>query len=158
MIQAAEKPKAKAKRAPKKPRAKTANAKAIKRNPGLPKHEPTPKDRQLVQLFMAQGYTVERAARAMGIGETTLRKYYTEELETGADKAMSAVAGTLFGIAMDRNHPKCVTAAIFLLKTKGGYKESAPAADPENPDERVSFTINIGGSGPPPALPKIIDA
>lgn len=158
MTQANAKPPAKAKKARKKAGEKIANSEPTKRNPGLPKHEPTPQSRQLVQLCMAQGYTVERTANVVGIGHTTLRKYYEEELANGADKAMSAVAATLFGIAMDKNHPKCVTAAIFLLKAKAGWRENEVAKDPDNPEAEVTFTINIGGSGPPPALPKVIDA
>lgn len=98
---------------------------------------------------MAQGYTVERTARLMGVGETTLRKYYGEELQTGADKAISVVAGTLFSIATDRNHPKCVTAAIFLLKCKGRWREY-PAPD-EAAGAPMTFSINIGNAGPPHA-------
>lgn len=82
----------------------------------------------------------------MGIGETTLRKYYGEELQTGADKAISVVAGTLFSIATDRNHPKCTTAAIFLLKAKGGWREYPPPD--EQTDAPMTFSINIGNAGP----------
>lgn len=123
-----------------------ANSEPIKRNPGLPAHRPTDKDRKLVQLCMAQGFTVERTSRLMGIGETTLRKYYGEELQTGADKAISVVAGTLFSIATDRNHPKCTTAAIFLLKAKGGWREYPPPD--EQTDAPMTFSINIGNAGP----------
>jgi hypothetical protein len=123
-----------------------ANSKSIKKNPGLPAHHPAEKDRRLVQLCMAQGFTVERTARLMGLGQTTLRKYYGDELRTGADKAISVVAGTLYSIATDRNHPKCATAAIFLLKAKGGWRENAPLeSEATGP---MTFSINIGNAGP----------
>jgi hypothetical protein len=127
---------------------KILNAKPIKRNPGVPAHVPTEKDRKLVQLCMAQGFTVERTAQLVGVGTTTLRKYYSEELQSGADKALTAVAGTLFSIATDRSHPKCATAAIFLLKAKGGWRENSPVQ--EEVGDPVTFSINIGTAGPQP--------
>jgi hypothetical protein len=122
------------------------NSTALKKRPGLPAHVPSEKDRKLVQLCMAQGYTVERTASLIGIGVTTLKKYYAEELQNGSDKALTAVAGTLFSIATDRSHPKCATAAIFLLKAKGGWRENASLeAEEASP---TTFSINIGNAGP----------
>lgn len=136
----------------------SGNPNPIKGVPGIPAHVPTERDRITVMLCMAQGFTTERTAKLLGIGETTLRKYYREELDVGADKALTKVAGVLFSIATDRNHPKCATAAIFLLKAKGGWRDNAPA-ETDTPDGHFSFSINISGSGGPPRQdPKVIDA
>lgn len=157
MIQPASKPKPKAKKAPKK-QATAARGLAPIKGEGTPAHEPTLPTRNLVMLGLAMGQTHAQIARLVGIGLPTLQKHYAEELEDGGQKILASIAGNLARIAQDPNHPKCVTAAIFWLKTKGGFRESVPTVDPENPDERVTFTINIGGSGPPPAPSKIIDA
>lgn len=156
MIQPAEKPKAKAKKAPKKPAAKSGGLAPIK-DTGTPAHVPTLPSRNLVLLGLAMGQTHEQIARLVGIGLPTLQKHYAEELKDGGQKILTGIAGNLARIAQDPNHPKCVTAAIFWLKTKGGFKE-AVATTEEPVDDRVTFTINIGGSGPPKPEPKVIDA
>jgi hypothetical protein len=157
MIQPAKKRKTKAKKAPKKAARKSANSLPIKSNPGIPAHVPTPALRGLVTLAVAAGRTQLQIASAMNISDSTLRKHYADELQDGGSKLILNIAATLATIAQNKNHPKCVTAAIFWLKTKGGFREGTPTVDPE--DERVTFTINIGGSGPPPKLGgPIIDA
>lgn len=158
MIQPAEKAKTKAKKATKTTSAKSQGLAPIK-GQGTPPHVPTLPSRNLVLLGLAMGQTHEQIARLVGIGLPTLQKHYQEELKDGGQKILTGIAGNLARIAQDPNHPKCVTAAIFWLKTKGGFRESVPTTDPENPDERVTFTINIGGSGgPPKPEPKVIDA
>lgn len=158
MIQPVQKAKAKARKPAKSKAGKGDNPNPIKGVPGIPAHVPTERDRITVMLCMAQGFTTERTANLIGIGETTLRKHYREELDIGADKALTKVAGVLFSIATDRNHPKCATAAIFLLKAKGGWRDNS-GPEVEAPDQQMTFTINIGGSGgPPKPEPKVIDA
>lgn len=121
----------------------------IKPNGGTPAHQPTQASRNLVLLCGAMGQTQEQMARLIGISETTLKLHYAVELKDGGQKILTGIAGNLARIAQDPNHPKCVTAAIFWLKTKGGFREVERTEDPDNPDEKVTFTINIGGSGPP---------
>ena len=62
-------------------------------------------------------------ARVVGIDPKTLRKHYPEELATGHIKATAKVAEFLFRKATTEG-PQCVTAAIFWLKTRGGWKET----------------------------------
>jgi hypothetical protein len=92
------------------------------------------------------GYTMARTARLLEVSENTLRKYYFAEIEAGADKALTAVAATLFNIAVDPGHPKCATAAIFWLKCRGGWRENSPIQD--ETETPATFTINIGSLGP----------
>ena len=140
-------------------REKSANSLPVKKNPGIPAHVPTPALRGLVSLACASGRTQLQIASAMKISDSTLRKHYAEELEDGGNRLILNIAATLAAIAQNQNHPKCVTAAIFWLKTKGGFVEKGTPVDPDDPNQQVSFTINIGGSGPPPVLaPKVIDA
>lgn len=140
----------------KKPGAKASVPAIKKRNPGTPAHEPTQATRNLVLLCGAMGQTREQTARMVGVAVHTLEKYYAPELADGGQKILAGIAGNLARIAQDPNHPKCVTAAIFWLKTKGGFRESVPTVD-EGGDERVSFTINIGAGGPSKPEPKVID-
>ena len=63
-------------------------------------------------------------ARVLGIDPKTLRKYYREELDTGHVKANAKVAESLFRKATS-DHRQSVTAAIFWLKTRAGWKETS---------------------------------
>lgn len=69
------------------------------------------------------GIPHEEIAAVIGIDDKTLRKHYREELDIAAPKASAMVAQTLYGIATDRNHPKCASAAMFWLKCRAGWRE-----------------------------------
>jgi hypothetical protein len=70
------------------------------------------------------GYGVpeQGIARVVGIDAKTLRKHYREELDTGQIKATARVAESLFRKATT-DGSQSVTAAIFWLKTRGGWRE-----------------------------------
>jgi hypothetical protein len=71
------------------------------------------------------GYGVPEAdiSRVVGIDAKTLRKHYREELDTGHIKATAKVAESLFRKATG-DGSQSVTAAIFWLKTRGGWRET----------------------------------
>ena len=62
-------------------------------------------------------------ARVVAIDAKTLRKHYRDELDTGQTKATAKVAESLFRKATN-DGPQSVTAAIFWLKTRGGWRET----------------------------------
>ncbi len=63
-------------------------------------------------------------ARVLGIDPKTLRKHYRDELDTGHVKANAKVAESLFRKATGDGR-QSVTAAIFWLKTRAGWKETS---------------------------------
>ena len=71
------------------------------------------------------GYGVPEAdiACVVGIDPKTLRRHYRDELSTGHIKAGAKVAESLFRKATS-DGPQSVTAAIFWLKTRVGWKET----------------------------------
>ena len=71
------------------------------------------------------GYGVPELAiaRVIAIDAKTLRKHYREELDTGQIKAIAKVAESLFRKATS-DGTQSVTAAIFWLKTRGGWRET----------------------------------
>lgn len=81
---------------------------------------PTDEQRKQVERAAAVGLTNEQVAKVLGIGETTLKKYFAEELASGGPKANYNVAGALYQSAMKGN----VTAQIFWCKTRLGWKEA----------------------------------
>jgi len=72
------------------------------------------------------GYGVpeEGISRVLAIDPKTLRKHYREELDTGQLKATAKVAESRFRKALG-DGAQSVTAAIFWLKTRGGWREAA---------------------------------
>ena len=98
-------------------------------------HKPDPFLRRQVEAMAAFGIPEQNIARVVAIDAKTLRKHYREELDTGQTKATAKVAESLFRKAMG-DGPQSVTAAIFWLKTRGGWKETS--------------TVELGGSGSQP--------
>ena len=62
-------------------------------------------------------------ARVLALDPKTLRRHYRAELDTGQIKATAKVAEFLFRKATTEG-PQCVTAAIFWMKTRGGWRET----------------------------------
>ena len=72
------------------------------------------------------GYGVAETdiARVIAIDPKTLRRHYRDELDNGHVKANAKVAENLFRKATGEGR-EAVTAAIFWLKTRAGWKETA---------------------------------
>ena len=83
-------------------------------------HIPDDNTRLLVKTLAAVGTRYVDIAHKLNITDDTLRKHYKQELEEGRIDANSQVAGTLFQKAKQGN----ITAAIFWLKTRAGWKET----------------------------------
>ena len=86
-------------------------------------HKPDDFHRRQVEAMAGYGVPEPSIARVVGIDAKTLRKHYREELDTGQIKATAKVAESLFRKATGEG-PQSVTAAIFWLKTRGGWKET----------------------------------
>jgi hypothetical protein len=87
---------------------------------GRRRHQPDPSQRKQVEAMAAYGIPETDIARVIGIDPKTLRKCYREELDLGETKANAQVAGFLFTNARNGN----VTAQIFWLKTRAGWRET----------------------------------
>ncbi|MBD0276116.1 MAG: hypothetical protein ICV73_29850, partial [Acetobacteraceae bacterium] len=96
---------------------------------GRPPHEPTEATRRQVEGMAGYGLTQPQIAKVLRIGETTLRKYYGEELERGEAVATSLVGQSLYRAATDWMKPgkdgkarapdkSAVAAAIFWMKAR----------------------------------------
>jgi hypothetical protein len=86
-------------------------------------HEPTPALRKQVEALAAYGIPQEEICKVVGVSLPTLHKYYRAELDTAMSKANARVAESLFKKATSEG-PQSVTAAIFWLKTRAGWKET----------------------------------
>lgn len=133
------------KRASKAAVAPPANVEVIEQNRdfpdagGRPEFEPTLANRNGVRLMRADGWTVDRIARRIGVSANTLRKHFAEELSDGADIVRLKVLADL-----DRASSKGkVAASNALLKLSGleppppPPKADAPAEKPTAPEEKL---------------------
>ena len=89
-----------------------------------PSHKPDPVVRRQVEAMAGYGVAESDIARVAGIDPKTLRKHYRDELDNGHVKANAKVAENLFRKATGEGR-EAVTAAIFWLKTRAGWKETA---------------------------------
>ena len=89
---------------------------------GRPAHLPEPSERRQVEAMAGYGVPEADIARVLGIDPKTLRKHYRDELDTGHIVATAKVAESLFRKATGDGR-QAVTAAIFWLKTRAGWRE-----------------------------------
>ena len=90
---------------------------------GRKAHKPDAFHRRQVEAMAGYGVPEHAISRVVGIDAKTLRKHYREELDTGQIKATAKVAESLFRKATG-DGSQSVTAAIFWLKTRGGWRET----------------------------------
>lgn len=83
-------------------------------------HIPSDETKKLVRNLAAVGVRYVDIAHKLDITDDTLRKHYKGELEDGRIDANAQIANTLFQQAKKGN----MTAAIFWLKTRAGWKET----------------------------------
>lgn len=121
--------------------------------PTKPSYKPTPEQRAQVDAMAAYGVPEHAIAKVLKIDPKTLRKHFREELDTAHFKANSAVAQSLFRKATG-DGPQSVTACIFWLKVRMGWKEteaiehSGPGGGPimtEESSARAEITRRIAG-------------
>ena len=97
-----------------------------------PRFQPSPEQRELVRMLSGIGtraaeicLLVKNPATGNPIDEKTLRLRFREELDEGMVQANARVGKTLFQFATDpKGGMKAVTAAIFWMKCRAGWKET----------------------------------
>src|SRR5690606_30364160 len=88
-----------------------------------PRHQPDPLLRRQVEAMAGYGVPEADIADMIGIDPKTLRKHNRQELDQGHTKANIKVAENLFRKATGEGR-EAVTAAIFWLKARAGWKET----------------------------------
>ena len=89
---------------------------------GRKAHNPEPGQRKQVEAMAGYGVPEAEIACVLEIDPKTLRRHYRKELDKGHIKANSRVAESLYQKALG-DGSQSVTAAIFWLKTRAGWKE-----------------------------------
>ena len=99
-----------------------ARLKAANPGRGRPKHVPTPKQRQNVELMAALGINHDHMAKIIGICDKTLRSVYTDELELGKSKVDAMVGSNIIRQAV-KDDLRASPWALFYAARQMGWKE-----------------------------------
>jgi hypothetical protein len=91
---------------------------------GRTAHQPDAAGRRQVEAMAGYGIPEDDIATVLDISPKTLRKHYRKELDKGHVKATAKVAENLYRRATGEGR-EAVTAAIFWLKTRAGWKETS---------------------------------
>jgi hypothetical protein len=107
-------------------------------------HEPSEKDRKIAETLAGYGIAEIDIARVIGISVSTLRKWYSYELDTGHVTANSKVAQSLFEKAMGMGQGS-VTACIFWLKCRAKWVEPKPSDGAMGRKEQLQEAAKTAG-------------
>src|SRR5262245_48777123 len=113
---------------------------------GRPPHKPNEKDRKTVETMASHGIPAIDIARVLEIAISTLYEHYRLELETGATKANSMVAQSLYQKALG-NGNGAVAACIFWLKVRAGWIEPRPEEHAPGRKELQQQLAKTAGAG-----------
>jgi hypothetical protein len=107
-------------------------------------HQPDEKSRKQVSMMSGLGLTHDQIALVLSVSDETLRKHYKKELATGAAKTTALVGQNLFNIATGSGQG-AVTAAIFWMKTRAGWREvnRTEITGPDNGAVKVETTTKL---------------
>ena len=87
------------------------------------RYAPDASQRQMVEMMVGVGVPEADIARVLGIDLATLHLHHGMELQTGQIVANARVAESLYRKAVG-DGPQSVTAAMFWLKTRAGWREA----------------------------------
>jgi hypothetical protein len=94
--------------------------------------------RERVRNLAARGVRQDDIAAMIGCDPKTVRKHFRDELDRGTAEANADVAGALYERAMRGD----VTAGIFWLKSRAGWREKAPEKPmPSSDAEQISHNV-----------------
>ena len=110
--------------------------------------KPIPPDADtIIKAMAADGFSLVGIASRLGIGKDLLREWFGREpklqeaFDAGREDERHSLHNMLYKEAMEKGN---ATAAMFLLKSRHGYREGADAEQPN----RVSITFNLPGAMP----------
>lgn len=122
-----------------------------RRKPGPKPMHPPPDAAALIEDLAADGFSKVGVARRLGVARETLSRWLDEHPElqdafdTGREKERYALHNMLYRLAVEE---KDKIAAIFLLKSRFGYREG----DQGDQGNRVSINFTLPGAMKPEAF------
>ena len=117
-----------------------------KKKMGRPPFEPTDYQRKQVTTMAGYGMTHEQIAKVIGVSAPTVSKHFETELEEGLAKATFNITQSLYKQAMNADKPN-ITAMIFWLKAKAGWRDRDAAVYVKKEDEKTEKAKEVAASG-----------
>jgi hypothetical protein len=108
---------------------------------GRSAHQPDTTSRRQLEAMAGYGIREADIARVLEIDPKTLRRHYRKELDKGHIKANTKVAENLYRRATGEGR-EAVTAAIFWLKTRAGWRETVETKSEVRYVARMPAPIN----------------
>lgn len=99
-----------------------------------PTHVPTTMSRYQVAQMAAINLTHAEIESIIGISRDTLYKYYRKELDFGKSLCTAKVAARLFKVATEAEGREAITAMIFWLKSRAGWRDDNKQLELSGPD------------------------
>jgi hypothetical protein len=99
---------------------------------GRPAHQPTPKDRQTVEVLAGFAIPAKKICQVIGISEPVLFKYYADEMTRGGAKVEAQLVGNLLRLAAGSDGT-ALKAIMFALNCRFGWSAYAPAPVRDEP-------------------------
>lgn len=86
---------------------------------------PSDEHRAAVVAIVLAGLTVADAVSVIGISEYQIRRHYGHELKNAERHSIAKVARALYATACDRKHSGHVTAATFIMRSRGKWTDES---------------------------------
>jgi hypothetical protein len=99
------------------------------RKTGRPPHQPTERDRKTVEALAGFGIPAAKIANVLSLGQSTLYRYYGEEMKRGSAMVESKLIGNLLRLA-GGSDGTALKAIVFSLTTRFGWSQYAPRPAP----------------------------
>ncbi len=99
---------------------------------GRPPHQPSDKDRQMVEVLAGFAVPTAKIADVLGITQPTLLNHYETELRTGAAKVEATLVGNLLRLAKGSDGT-ALKAITFALNCRFGWSAYVPRPEAERP-------------------------
>jgi hypothetical protein len=99
---------------------------------GRPAHQPTDKDRQMVEALSGFAIPTAKIADVLNIDQKTLFKHYGDELRRGSAIVESKLAGNLLRLAGGTDGT-ALKATMFALQMRFGWSAYVPRPTQEQP-------------------------
>ena len=112
-------------------------------------HEPTDETRAQVFALSSFGVKQDDISEFLGLSDDTLRKHYADELRRAKVERNAEVAAFLFRSANGStiedgaSYSDCLRAAMFWMKTQGGWRETQQVDHTTNGKDMPAVTINM---------------
>lgn len=126
---------------------------------GRPRAEPPKDAAKRIQAAAADDFSIRGVAMALGINHEALTRWFEENPELkqafdfGREQERHVLHNKLYRVATEGTGKDAIIAAMFLLKSRHGYREG----EQEQQSSRVHIELKLPAALPPAQYAEVID-